>query len=85
MKTYDESRGLWNPFVPADRDAIYREAKGHLLRAALSMGAKEHANQSAKRLIEAMFTTDGYSAEVSTASQPMLVPKVSESRDSLTP
>lgn len=85
MRTYDESRGLWNPFVPADRDAIYREAKGHLLRAALAMGAKEHASQSAKRLIEVMFTTDGYSAEVFTASQPMLVPKVSESRDSLTP
>ena len=29
MKTYDESRGLWNPFLSADRDAIYREARGH--------------------------------------------------------
>lgn len=79
MRTYDESRGLWNPFVPADRDAIYREAKGHLLRAALSMGAKEHANQSAKRLLEGMFATDGYSAEVTTASGPLLEPKRGES------
>ena len=75
MRTYDESRGLWNPFVPADRDAIYRDAKSHILRAALSMGAKEHANESAKRLLETMFSTDGYTAEVNIATGPMLEPK----------
>jgi hypothetical protein len=79
MRTYDESRGLWNPFVPGDRDAIYQEAKGHILRAALAMGAKDHANESAKRLLETMFTTDGYTAEVTTATGPMLQPKADSS------
>ena len=75
MRTYDESRGLWNPFVPADRDAIYREAKSHILRAALAMGAKDHANESARRLLETMFTTDGYTAEVAIGTGPLLQPK----------
>jgi hypothetical protein len=79
MKTYDESRGLWNPFTGEDRDAIYREARSHLLRAALGMNAKEHANQSAKQLLTAMFSTDGYTAEVVTSSGPLLVPQPAES------
>ena len=85
MRTYDESRGLWNPFLASDRDAIYREARSHLLRAALSMGAKEHANQSAKQLLTAMFTTDGYTAEVVTATGPLLQPSSSESPGAVTP
>ncbi|HEX8849699.1 MAG TPA: DUF4230 domain-containing protein, partial [Gemmatimonadaceae bacterium] len=34
MKTYDERGGLWNPFTPADRDAIIRLARNQLGRAA---------------------------------------------------
>ncbi|HEY1104824.1 MAG TPA: DUF4230 domain-containing protein, partial [Agromyces sp.] len=30
MKTYDERGGLWNPFTPADRDAIIRLARNQL-------------------------------------------------------
>jgi len=85
MRTYDESRGLWNPFLSTDRDAIYREARSHLLRAALSMGAKEHANQSAKTLLGGMFTTDGYTAEVVTSTGPLLNPQQAESPGAITP
>ena len=85
MRTYDESRGLWNPFTGGDRDQIYREARGHLLRAALSMGAKEHANQSARQLLAAMFTTDGYSAEIVTSTGPLLNPQPAESQAPVTP
>ena len=85
MRTYDESRGLWNAFTGTDRDAIYREARSHLLRAALSMGAKEHANQSARQLLAGMFTTDGYTAEVETATGPLLNPQPAESPSPATP
>jgi hypothetical protein len=85
MRTYDESRGLWNPFTGGDRDQIYREARGHLLRAALGMGAKDHANQSARQLLSAMFTTDGYTAEIVTATGPLLSPEPAESPGSVTP
>ena len=30
MRTYDERGGLWNPFRPADRDAIQRQARAQL-------------------------------------------------------
>ena len=85
MKTYDERRGLWNPFVSSDRDRIYRDARSHLLRAALSMGAKDHANQSARQLLTTMFTTDGYTAEVVTATGPLLNPQQSESPGTIAP
>ena len=34
LRTYDEQRGLWNPFRPADRDSIFRR------RASSSCGAR---------------------------------------------
>jgi hypothetical protein len=64
MRTYDERSGLWNPFTPADRDAIYRLARAQIERAGRDMGVIEHANRSAKELLETMFTTGGYRAEV---------------------
>jgi hypothetical protein len=64
LKTYDERSGLLNPFRPADRDAIYRLARAQLLRAARESGITEHANRSARQLLEAMFSRDGYTAEV---------------------
>ena len=64
MKTYDEQRGLWNPFVPADRDKIYQQARNQFQEAAKQSKLTEHANQSAKQLLEAMFSRDGFTAEV---------------------
>jgi hypothetical protein len=64
MKTYDERRGLWNPFVPADRDKIYQQARTQFQTAANQAKLIEHANQSAKQLLETMFSRDGFTAEV---------------------
>lgn len=64
MRTYDERGGLWNPFTPQDRDAIIRLARGQLGRSAYDMKILEHAEASAKTLLEGMFSTGGYSARV---------------------
>lgn len=64
MRTYDERGGLWNPFTPADRDAIIRLARGQLGRSAYDMKILEHAEASAKTLLESLFTSDGYTARV---------------------
>ena len=64
LKTYDEQRGLWNSFAPADRDKIFSLAREKLESSSRELKITEHANQSAKRFLEAMFNTDGYTAEV---------------------
>ena len=64
MRTYDERGGLWNPFTPQDRDAIIRLARAQLGRSAYDMKILEHAEASAKTLLEGMFSTDGYAARV---------------------
>jgi hypothetical protein len=64
LKTYDEQRGLWNPFQPEDRDAIYQNVRRQLHRAAADMGIVQRANVSAARMLETMFSVDGYTAEV---------------------
>jgi len=64
MKTYDERSGLWNPFVAADRDKIYQQARAQFQEAAKQSKLTEHANQSAKQLLETMFSRDGFTAEV---------------------
>ena len=64
MRTYDERGGLWNPFTPQDRDAIIRLARVQLGKSAYDMKILEHAEASAKALLEGMFTTDGYTARV---------------------
>ena len=74
----DESRGLWNPFQSSDRDRIYAEARSHILRAALQMDVKSHADKSARDFLKTMFTTDGYTAEVRTVQEPMLRPSTAE-------
>ena len=65
MKTYDERRGLWNPFAPTDRDRIFQQARQQIEESGKQGKLLEHANQSAKQLLETMFTRDGYTAEVS--------------------
>ena len=76
LRTYDEQRGLWNPFQPEDRDAIYGEVRRQLHRSAADMGIVVRANESAARMLEAMFSVDGYTAEVrfgpATAPEPPL-------------
>ncbi len=65
MKTYDEQRGLWNAFAPADRDKIYQQARQKIEESGRDGKLLEHANQSAQQMLETMFTRDGYTAEVS--------------------
>ncbi len=65
MKTYDEQRGLWNAFAPADRDKIFQQARQQIEESGKQGKLLEHANASAKQLLETMFTRDGYTAEVS--------------------
>lgn len=67
MKTYDERGGLWNPFTPADRDAIIRLARNQLARAAYEMRILEHAEQSASTVLAGLFRADGYTTTVTFA------------------
>jgi hypothetical protein len=64
MRTYDEQRGLWNPFKQEDRDRIFRLARQQLTRSAEQMRLRERAEASAKEMLETMFGVDGWSAEV---------------------
>jgi Protein of unknown function (DUF4230) len=64
LKTYDEQRGLWNWFHPADRDTIYMLARAQLMHAASDLAVLDHAEQSARELFTALFATDGYRVDV---------------------
>jgi hypothetical protein len=64
MRTYDEDRGLWNPFTQEDRDRIFRLARQQLTRSADQMRLTGRAEASAKEMLETMFRVDGWSAEV---------------------
>src|SRR5882724_4803187 len=64
MKTYDEQRGLWNPFNAADRDALFQRAREQLEQTSRDLKITETARQSAGELLEGMFTASGYSVEV---------------------
>ena len=64
LRTYDERSGLWNPFRPADRDTIFQLARDQLLTAAGELEVRAHAEESARRLLEALVSADGYATEV---------------------
>lgn len=64
MTTYDESRGLWNPFYPADRDTIYQVARQQLRHAAEDLGVREHAEAGARAVFQALFASEGYEVRV---------------------
>ena len=64
LKTYDEQRGLWNPFRPSDRDTIFALARRQLVAAAGEVALAQHAEESARRLLEATVRADGYTTEV---------------------
>lgn len=67
LKTYDEQQGLWNPFRPADRDTIFRLAREQLARSAGEVELAKHTEESARRLLEALVSTEGYTTEVTFA------------------
>jgi hypothetical protein len=64
LKTYDERRGLWNPFHPADRDTIYQLARARLTMAADELGVREHAEAGARQVLSALFAPSGYRVRV---------------------
>jgi len=64
LRTYDEQSGLWNPFRPGDRDTIFRLAREQLVATAGELEVRAHAEESARRLLEALVSTDGYTTEV---------------------
>ena len=65
LKTYDEERGLWNPFRPADRDSIFQLARRQLVATAGELALTGHAEESARRLIPALVGVEGYTTDVS--------------------
>jgi hypothetical protein len=64
LKTYDERRGLWNPFHPADRDTIYQLARARLRAAADELGIREHAETGARQVLSALFAPSGYRVRI---------------------
>lgn len=71
LRTYDERGGLWNPFRPEDRDALQRQVRAQLTRAGAELGVVEHANRSAKALLETLLAGDGYTVDVSVRARPI--------------
>jgi hypothetical protein len=76
LKTYDEDRGLWNPFRPADRDTILLLARQRLRSAAADLSVREHAEESARRLLTGLFAPDGYAVDV--VFEPFLSPPAAQ-------
>jgi Protein of unknown function (DUF4230) len=64
LQTYDERRGLWNPFHPSDRDSIFLLARKQLARTADDLAVLEFAEQSATQLLTGLFAREGYAVEV---------------------
>jgi hypothetical protein len=74
MQTYDEERGLWNPFQPADRDSIFALARRQLVAAAGEVELARHAEESARRLLQAMVQAEGYTTEIEFGGAPAPLP-----------
>jgi hypothetical protein len=75
LKTYDESRGLWNPFHPADRDTIFQLARRQLAAAARDLAVVQHAEQGARQLLAGLFAPEGYSVDVTFEPPSQLAPR----------
>ncbi len=69
MRTYDERGGLWNPFKPADRDSIQRQARTQLTAAGSQMELLRRSNESAVELLTTLLGRDGYTVDVSIRAQ----------------
>ena len=74
LKTYDEQRGLWNPFRPADRDSIFAIARRQLVQTAGELTLAGHAEESARRLIPSLVRAEGYVTVVTFAPRPAADP-----------
>lgn len=70
LRTYNEESGLWNRFQPSDRDTIFALARQQLVKAAGEIELARHAEESARRLLEATVRADGYTTEVTFAAHP---------------
>lgn len=70
MRTYDERGGLWNPFRPADRDAIQRQARAQLSAAGQQVDLLRHANESAVQMLRMLLARDGYTVDVAIRGAP---------------
>lgn len=70
MRTYDERGGLWNPFTPADRDAIQRQARAQLNAAGREVSLLRHASESAAGMLRMLLARDGYTVIVSVRGTP---------------
>jgi hypothetical protein len=70
LRTYDERSGLWNLFSPEDRDTIFQLSRDQLVAAAGELGVTNHAQESARRLLDALIHADGYSVDVTFSAQP---------------
>lgn len=64
LKTYDESRGLWNPFHPADRDTIYQLARDQLAATSHELAVIQHAEDGARKVLTSLFAAEGYEVVV---------------------
>jgi hypothetical protein len=74
LRTYNEESGLWNRFQPSDRDTIFALARQQLVKAAGEIELARHAEESARRLLEAMVRADGYTTDVTFAAHPVGAP-----------
>jgi len=70
LKTYDEQRGLWNPFRPSDRDSVFQLARRQLVATAGELALARHAEASARRLVPALVSVEGYTTDVSFGPPP---------------
>ncbi|CAN5706564.1 hypothetical protein BH24GEM1_BH24GEM1_15080 [soil metagenome] len=70
LQTYDEQHGLWNPLRPADRDTIFRLAREQLVKSAEDVELARYTEESARRLLEALVSVEGYSTEVVFSGSP---------------
>jgi hypothetical protein len=70
LRTYNEESGLWNRFQPSDRDTIFALARQQLVKAAGEIELARHAEESARRLLEATVRADGYTTDVTFAAHP---------------
>ncbi len=64
LKTYDETRGLWNPFRPADRDTIFQIARAQLGASAQELAVLDHAERSARLMMQGLFAAEGWTVDV---------------------
>jgi hypothetical protein len=70
LRTYDERSGLWNVFRPEDRDTIFQLSRNQLVAAAGELGVTAHAQESARRLLDALINVDGYTVDVAFSGAP---------------